>query len=273
MILGCSDQKSEFGNAIITQFQPIYENEDDYFPHDFFITSDVLKKPVEIRNSKDSLTIVNIYNSGFDGHRVLIQLTLDLKLLDVKYDEWHDVEDGSNTKYKVEKIILTLSADPFMDSLLTGYYSLQIRHDYEAWSILGNEGVQDTTYYSVFNGKFKLYSNEEIKKGKEWVIDQNELKYGIKDSLGIYCDVDKFAKFQLGDSVLNEILANLQLNRTQVDENLKSFVTLSFKVDESGEIDMEKVRIREGLNSNEVLTRMKKNYGLTGFLQNSKGGK
>lgn len=256
LIVDCYCQKSEFGNAIISHYQPIYEEDDNYFPHDKFLSSNLLDKPIEIINSKNILTIINKSNDGYTGHKVCINLNSNLKILDVAYDEWNDIVDGSKTKYKVEKIILTFNKNPFNDSIFTGYYTLQVRHDYEMESILQNSEVKDTSYYFIFNGKFKFYSATDYKKGKKWIIEQNELKYNIKDSSGVYFDVDKFAQFQLGDSTLMNILSNLTLDRKQVKEPLKSFVTLSFIVDKFGNIDLNKIRIREGLNSDSILRKI-----------------
>lgn len=164
IVSGSSEKKTELGKAIITKYQPFYEEEDNYFPHDSSTVSDILEKPVEIKALKDTIVIVNTYNSGLDGHRVLIRLTSDLKMLDVQYDEWNDVEDGSVTKYTVEKIILCLNNARFED-LIIGYYTLQIRHDFKAGSLLNSKGVQDTTYHTILNGKFKHYIKKESEEG------------------------------------------------------------------------------------------------------------
>ena len=254
----CIKQAHQYGKAIISPFQLIYENEDSYQPHDHFMASDMMEKPVEIIVNNKLLTISNTFNDGFTGHNVKIDLTPELHISSVKYNEWSDVEDGSNTEYSVEKIILTLNTNPFQDSLITGYYSLQIRNEYNAGRLLKTAGANDTTYYSVKNGKFKIYSKEAIRKGKDWVNNQNELKYRIKDSLGVYQQVDEFAKFQLGDSILNRILNRLQLERNQTNESTKSFVTLSFTVNDSGSVDTKSLKIREGIISNEVINKIKR---------------
>ena len=257
IILSCTRQNPYYGKAIITDYVPIYENEDNYIPHDHFMTSDMLDKPVEIKASKNNLSISNTYNSGFSGHQVKITLTPDLTLSDVKYEEWDDVEDGSNIKYTVEKIILSLNKNPFKDSLFTGYYSLQIRQDYKAGSILGKEGVNDTTYYSVCNGKFRLYTPEEKNKGKEWVLEQNELKYGIKDSLGIYSTVDKPAEFKPGETELQNILNRLKPDKSQVTNSTRPFVILSFIIDENGAVEPDQLKISGGIISKEAIQKIK----------------
>lgn len=258
IINGCSQRPSEFGKAIVADYHQNYENEDIYFPHDAFKISDVLENPLSIEYGPDLIIVKNVFNSGFGGHKVSIAISTDLQIDEVEYGEWSDVINGSETKYKVEKIILNLNKNPFTDSLVSGFYSLQIRNEFKAGDLLKSEGVSDTITYSVFHGKFKNYSKEEIQKGKEWVIDQSEIKYGIKDSSGIYFMPDSYAEFEPGDTTLKEILYKIEVNPGDVKEVNSSALILSFIVDENGEIDKNQLQFNENIKSEELLQEIKK---------------
>ena len=69
-VYSCNEKKSELEKAIISETIPVYENEDNYFPHDGFMKSDLLEHPIEVTKSNKKITISNIFNDGFTGHQV-----------------------------------------------------------------------------------------------------------------------------------------------------------------------------------------------------------
>ncbi len=243
-VYSCNEKKSELGKAIISETIPVYENEDNYFPHDGFMKSDLLEHPIEVTKSNKTITISNIFNDGFTGHQVNFKIDRELNITEASYRDWTDVIDGSETKHMVQKIILDLDKNPFTNQNFSGYYTLQIKHNFSAGKIFANEGIKDTTYYSTFNGKFKIYNKEELIKGKEWIINQNEIKDGIKDSLGIYSSPDKFAEFKLDESVLKKALNDLKIKKGEIQDSTRRSIILTFTVDENGLVDKDKIHIR-----------------------------
>lgn len=188
----------QFGQAIITD-QPPYEVENQYFPHDYFVKvgmEGLLDSAVSINRCDSKVIIKNTFNDGYEGHEVRFSISSDLEIKHVQYREWTDVSDGSKINYTVEKVILSMSANPFESVLLSGHYTLQIREEYVVGELLRREGFKDTTAWRVFNGKFRVYSEQERERGRDWLIEQNEIKMGIKDSFGIYQMPDEYAAFK-----------------------------------------------------------------------------
>jgi hypothetical protein len=257
---GCSQEQYRnglFGNAIISAYNRPYEDQDIYVPHDIFMNSDFLDVDLSLTRHGDSLIIENELNTGFSGHHVKILLTSDLQIHSVDFGEFFDVVDGSSTEAIVEKIILKLDKNPFLDTLVTGHYILQIRNEYSPGELLSSEGVPDTVYYSTFSGKFKNYSKEEIEKGRDWVVEQNEFRMGIKDSVGVYHRVDQFAKYVAGDESLKKLLGSFSVPRSQTNVENKGFVILFMTVNENGTVDTESLRIFDDMKSDELLMKLK----------------
>ena len=175
LIISCSqDKQLKYGKVVISP-QHMYEAENTYFPHDHFIESELgelLEKSVEIKTANDKTEIINHYNDGYSGHKVRFIINSKLEIEVVEYDEWSDIEYGSESKYTVEQVILTLNSKPTFDSRLIGHYTLKIREDFNPGKLLKNEGVEPNLSYRTFNGKFKIYSEEEKRKGLEWVNQQ-----------------------------------------------------------------------------------------------------
>ena len=101
------------------------------------------------------MTIENTLNEGLSGIDVAITLNPKLKIMDAQFNRWNDIIDGQETKYKIEKIIFELDKNPFLDSIITGRYSLEIKEIVKTNKELRKLGIKDTTLYSTFNGKFK----------------------------------------------------------------------------------------------------------------------
>ncbi len=258
-VYSCNEKKTELGKAIISETIPVYENEDNYFPHDYFMKSDLLERPIEVKKSNMTIMISNIFNDGFAGHQVKFKIDRELNITEASFCDWTDVIDGSETQHTVQKIILDLDKNPFTSHNFCGFYTLQIKHNYLAGKLLASEGIKDTTYYSTFNGKFKIYNKEELIKGKKWIINQNEIKYGIKDSLGIYYSPDKFAEFNLDESVLKKALNDLKVKKGEIRDSTRNFITLSFTVDENGSVNKDKIYIRELEISKNLMQKIKDN--------------
>lgn len=90
------------GKAEIVELKN-YEKEDDYFPHDCSMESDMLDKTIEIEKNGKKLTIKNIANDGFTGHSIKFELNSQLEIKKVDYEEWTDVLGRSSMNYTIEK--------------------------------------------------------------------------------------------------------------------------------------------------------------------------
>jgi hypothetical protein len=158
----------------------------------------------------------------------------------------------------IEKAIVSMNSNPFHNQLVAGRYSLQVREEYFAGEMLKSEGVSDTIVYRIFNGKFKLYSENEKSKGKDWIIDQNEIAYGIKDSSGIYSSPDEYAQFKLGADSLRKILESYSVYRSETDEDSRRFLFLMMEVNEKGLVNIDNMSFFKPVKSNTLLNKIKK---------------
>jgi len=254
----------QLGQAIIT-YQPIYEQNNSYFPHDYLLKLDMdglLDTAASIKINANNLIITNTFNDGFTGHQVQFTISPELEIISAIYDEWTDVIDGSESKFLVDKAILSFSDNPFEEKLITAHYTLQIRENYYAGKLLSKEGVNDTTTFRIFNGKFKFYSENEKLKGRDWILDQNEIKMGIKDSLGIYEMPDNYAEFKFGDDSLKAVLKEYEIDRAKTKVPKKSFITLQLIIDENGQVDLNTIKIWEPMKSLELIELVKKDSAL-----------
>lgn len=254
----------QYGKAVLTH-QPIYEAENLFFPHDHFEELDMnglLDTAVSIVKEANYLAITNTSNNGFTGHEVKFTITDAFEITSVKYTEWTDVDDGSEITHSVEKVILSLNDNPFIKASLTGHYTLQIREDFLAGEILEEHGVNDTTTYKVFYGRFKIYSEQEKAKGREWVIDQNEIRMRIKDSLGIYQFPDEHATYKSGKDSLNIHLTQYEIDRSETEIEEMSHVTLYMVIDENGQVDPESMSIPDKMKSNILVERLRQDQKL-----------
>ena len=102
----------------------------------------LLDTAVSINRSDSKVIIKNTFNDGYEGHEVRFSISSDLEIRNVQYQEWTDVSDGSKINYTVEKVILSMSVNPFESLVITGYYTLQIREDYVTGELLGEEGFK-----------------------------------------------------------------------------------------------------------------------------------
>jgi hypothetical protein len=251
--------------AICPQF--IYEEENSYFPHDYFIEEnlgELLDESLSLEKVNDKFVLTNVYNNEFTGHEIIIEFNDKLEIYQVDYDEWSDMINGSETNYTVENIIISTNENPSETETqgLVGHYTLLIREDFKAGQILKNEGVNDTTYYSTFNGKFKVYNDKERSLGLEWVESQNELRFGLKDSLNIYDSPDEFAEYLYGDEELKKLLNKYKVQRSETKLAHKVFISVSVIVDENGKVNPNSMTILDEMNSERILDRLKQDEQL-----------
>jgi hypothetical protein len=147
---------------------PPYEEEEGIPSFDNIISKEIegLSVDATITFTKDSICrIDNKYHDLFSGFKVSIDINKNLKVVDVSYQQWSDSDNGSETIVTVENIIIQLSKDPFKSSSdIFGRYTLLLKSEFLAGDF-SIEGVRDTVYYSVFPGKFKIYSAQDMEKG------------------------------------------------------------------------------------------------------------
>lgn len=143
-----SFSQKKVNKAIITKNINNYEIDDSYFPHDCSQESYMLKKAVDIKTTNNTLRILNERNDGYTGHELSITLNSNLDILEVKYYEWDDIEDDSETIYKVDSIKLQLNKNPFKEKEFIGYYTIYIKE------INKIKDHKDKVIETIFKGKF-----------------------------------------------------------------------------------------------------------------------
>lgn len=262
ILFSCTSKKENFGKLLIIENQYYYENEDIYFPHDYFVEVDLqrwngwLDTVLFLEKTKDHLIITNQFNDGLSGHEIKFTISKNLDITNIEYESWMDIINGEKSEYTVEKVIFYVNDNPFECSQITGFYTLQIREDvFYANKIKYN--ANDTTFFRIFYGKFKVYSEKEKTNGRDWVISQNEMLLGIKDSLDVYYSPDKFAEFTLGDDALIQLLKQFEIERSETKEEKKKFVSLDMIIDENGKVIPESMVITEEMKSDELIHALK----------------
>ena len=262
LLFSCTSKKENFGKLIIKDdFYPIYENDDIYFSYDYFVEVDLqrwngwLDTVLLFKKTNNYLIITNQFNDGLSGHRIIFTISKNLDITNVEYVTWTDNFNGGESTYTVEKVIFNVNDNPFECSQITGYYTLQIREDIFIVDKI-KYGDHDTTVFYVCHGKFKVYSEEEKTKGRDWVISQNEMLLGIKDSLEVYYSPDEFAKYALGDDALDELLKQFEINRSETTLEKRKFVDLCMVIDENGKVVLESMTL-EDMKSDELLREIK----------------
>ena len=260
-LFSCTSKKENLGKLVIVDSYPIYENDDMYFPHDYFVEvkqqewNGWLDTAVFLQKVNNHLIITNHNHNGFSGHRIKFTISKNLDITNVDYDMSFDTYSGGESTYTVEKVIFIVDTNPFETSQITGFYTLQIRDDFFVEDKV-KYGDRDTTMFYLFHGKFKVYSEEEKTKGRDWVISQNEILLGIKDSLDVYYRPDKFAEFILGDDALDQIRKQFEIKRSETTLEKRVFVELWMVIDENGKVIPESM-ILEDMKSDELLRRIK----------------
>jgi len=161
LLFACKKERTSFGKAILIDspiyIEEIYDSLYAYFPYDNSWGSDLYEKPVIIERLKnDEIKIINTFNDGLTGNRIEIIINSELDILDVNYEYWDDVIDGSTSEYTVEKIILTLDKNFIKENNYKGYYTIQIKNNYSAGEILSSEGVNDTIMRFLHHGKSRV---------------------------------------------------------------------------------------------------------------------
>jgi hypothetical protein len=161
LLFSCKKERTSFGKAILLDspfyIENVYDSLYAYFPYDKSLKSDLNDKPVIIeRLENNEIKITNVSNNGFTGNKIQIIINSELDILDVNYEYWDDVIDGSTSKYTIEKIILTLDKNFIKENNYKGYYTIQIKSNYAAGEISSSEGVNDTIMRFLHHGKFRV---------------------------------------------------------------------------------------------------------------------
>ena len=262
LLFSCTSKKENFGKLIINEsFDPFYENDDIYFSFDYFVEANLqswngwLDTVLFLRKTNENLIITNQFNDGLAGLRVIFTISKNLDITNVEYMSWMDVFNGGESSYTVEKVIFYVSDNPFECSQITGYYTLQIRYDIFIADKI-KYGDHDTTVFHVSHGKFKVYSEEEKANGRDWVISQNDILLGIKDSSEVYYSPDKYAEYALGGDTLDELLKHFEINRSKTTLEKRKFVDLCMVIDENGKVVPESMTL-ENMKSDELLREIK----------------
>ena len=159
----CSCRQSGLGYAIVNPSLKQYEKDSTYIPFDLLHPSELCPNPIRITNDGDFLSIHNTINEGLSGIQITITLDPQLKIVDAQYDRWNDMINPYEEKYKIEKIIFEVDKNPFLDSIITGRYSLEIIESVSYNNELKKQGINDTSFYSTFKGKFKVYRDDDIR--------------------------------------------------------------------------------------------------------------
>jgi len=131
---------------------------------------------------------------------------------------------------------------------LVGHYTLLIKTT--------SKSADDR--YHTFNGKFRFYSEDQKQKGKEWVMDRNEIKLGIKDSLGVYIHPDENATFKTGNDELEKHLREYAIQRSETNFHRKGFILVSMTVNEDGSVDPNSLAIFDDMRTSRILGLLKK---------------
>jgi hypothetical protein len=261
-LFSCTSKKENFGKLLIIENQYFYENDDIFSPHDYFVEVDMqrwngwLDTALFLRKANNHLIIANQFNDGLSGHKIKFTISKNLDITNIEFESWTDVINGGKSKYTAEKVIFSVNTNPFECSLITGFYTLQIREDI-FYTDKAKYGANDTSIFYIFNGKFKVYSEKEKKNGRDWIISQNEILLGIKDSLDVYNSPDKFAEFTLGNDALIQILKQFEIERSKTIQEKKKFVSLEMVIDENGKVIPESMTIIEEMKSDELICTLK----------------
>jgi hypothetical protein len=155
LLNACSCRQDRLGYATINPDLAQYENDSTSFPFDRLPPSELCLRPVRTSKKGDLLTIENTANEGHSGIDVAITLNPKLRIMDAQFNRWNDMINGDKSEYKIEKIIFEVDKNPFLDSIIIGRYSLEIKEIVKTNKELRKLGINDTTLYSTFKGKFK----------------------------------------------------------------------------------------------------------------------
>lgn len=139
----CSGQE-KIGKAEIVELEK-YQKEDEYFPHDCSMESDMLERAIELDKDGSELIIKNIANDGYTGHSIAFRLNSKMEVKKAEYNEWTDAVDGSSTNYKIYEIELKLNSGPFKSNKLIRYYKVYMTGYYKSWRYFGKRRSQRRT--------------------------------------------------------------------------------------------------------------------------------
>jgi len=156
--LSCAAQHT-FGKAKIKELKS-YEIDDEYFPHDCTLKSEMMEHPAEIYNYKDSLLIKNYASDGKVGHSIEFTLNTKLEITNVIFEEWMCTLDRNSVTYKIDKANMTLDSNPFLKENVIGYYTVTMTIHYKVTGIDKEQGLKDEIVKRKFKGKFKTFCDQ-----------------------------------------------------------------------------------------------------------------
>ena len=118
---------AQLGNVIITP-QKFYEEDNNYIAFDHFSLSyleeEMKDSPLQIKKKSNNLEITNYYNTGFSGQIIKFRINKNLELKEITYEKWSDnIIAGVESKFTVEKGIISMSDNPFDSKKITSHYS------------------------------------------------------------------------------------------------------------------------------------------------------
>ena len=122
-----------------------------------FVCKDIIEdfdngySKIELNN--ENLKILNSKNNGYESTIIEIEIDKNLKIENIKYSYYNDVEDGSKTEYEVIDAKININKNPFEQNSkqISSFYLLKIRETNipsEFWKFR-----KETEYY--FKGKIE----------------------------------------------------------------------------------------------------------------------
>ena len=157
LFLNCSGistpEKQDFGKAKISaeMFSQYSEFENLFVCKDSIEDFDNGYSKIELNN--ENLKILNSKNNGYESTIIEIEIDKNLKIENIKYSYYDDVEDDSKTEYEVIDAKININKNPFEQNSkqISSFYLLKIRETNipsEFWKFR-----KETEYY--FKGKIE----------------------------------------------------------------------------------------------------------------------
>lgn len=100
--------------------------------------------------------IENESSNGYTGIHISFKIDYQLKVCEIDFYTWDDLEDGSSTEFYIQQFKLTLNKNPFTDGInnLKGLYNLNIKSVYKPGKMLSRENVKEKTEIFNYNAFF-----------------------------------------------------------------------------------------------------------------------
>ena len=112
---------------------------------------------LEIKLLDNHILIINESNDGSEGLEIDFLIDNNFKIIESRYYEWIDIEDGSETIYSIEKVNLKLNRDPFIYGQfdLNGFFELKIKRTYNPGEFGTEKGIKPKTDFFNYTGGFE----------------------------------------------------------------------------------------------------------------------